>query len=333
MTLPRSLLLDLLTGAALLIALFTGARTRVVVPQLEQLERVEGTPVAFEEVGELLRFRLGAPARSIAVRAPMSAGWVSLRSALREGQSLTLWVEPSGAGQGLAPSPDAWQIAAGTEVLVPLADTVRWAEREARLGRTLCVAFAAAAGVLLASHRLPRRGRSPKPVAGLGGPRGPRAQLVVSAGFALLGTGLLVHAWDLREASFDLQERAGAIASRELRSSQGRLNSLRLRLEGHGPQFVLFRKGTPGFEALVERLTEGLRVELTTDSDRALAARGPLEGLFLKPRVHGVRVGDEQLLSPDRTRASLRASALPVLLGGLALVALGMRAARGALAR
>jgi hypothetical protein len=159
-----------------------------------------------------------------------------------------------------------------------------------------------------------------------------RAEVVVSGLLALLGGALLEHGWHLSRGAFDLQVRTGAIVERDLRSSDGRINALRLRLEGEETTFVLFRKGTPSFEGLVARLDEGEVVDLVTDADRVLEERGVLAGLVLKPRIHGVRLGGEELLDPGVTREALRGGAGTVMLAGAVLVALALRAVRGALA-
>ncbi len=325
----RTLLLDLLALAALVLALLAGSRGAVGAPDLDQLVELEGVATNVVESGDLLRFQVGVPTRSIALRAATSAGWVALRAAVREGRSLTLWVAPGSASGSLTAAPDAWQLAAGEQVLVPYQDVVRWAEREARLGRVLCVVLALGAGLLLAAHRLPASRRAVN--TGLGRRRRVRTTVGVAGILGLLGGSLMVHGWSLRVGTPDLEQRTGTILERELRSSDGRLNSLRLRLEGAEATFVLFRKGTPRFEELVERLEGGVLVELVTDSDAALEARGPLARLFLKPRVHGVSLGGEELLAQSRTRQALRDSTTPILLGGVALIVIALRAVRGVL--
>ena len=327
----RSLLFDLLAAAATLLAAMLGARAGLELPALDELQQLEGQPNAVEDQAALLRFSMGSPARRVVLRPEQGAGWVTVKQAIKEGQSLTLWVaQPDQAGW-LSVAPDAWQVAAGPRVLIPLADTTRWAEREVRLARALCVAFAVAAGLLLAASRLapPARSKAGPPSSSRSGVR---AEVVVSGLLALLGGALLEHGWHLSRGAFDLQLRTGTIATRELRSSDGRIHALRLRLEGEETTFVLYRKGTPSFEGLVARLGEGQVVDLVTDADGVLEGRGFLTKLVLKPRVHGVRIGGEELMDPGVTREALRGGAGMVMLAGAVLIALALRAVRGALA-
>jgi hypothetical protein len=327
----RSLLFDLLAAVAALLAAILGARAGLEVPALEELPQIEGQPHAVEEQAALLRFSMGSPARSVVLRPEHGAGWVAVKRAIEEGEALTLWVPTDDQVGWLSLAPDAWQVASGPRVLIPLADTTRWAEREVRLARVLCVALAVAAGLLLAASRLAPPARS-KAGPARSSRSGVRAEVVVSGLLALLGGALLEHGWHLSRGAFDLQVRTGAIVERDLRSSDGRINALRLRLEGEETTFVLFRKGTPSFEGLVARLDEGEVVDLVTDADRVLEERWFLAGLVLKPRIHGVRLGGEELLDPGVTREALRGGAGTVMLAGAVLIALALRAVRGALA-
>lgn len=327
----RPRLLDLVALTAALLALLGGMRASVKVPTLEELTRIEGVATDIDLRRDLLRFTIGSPSRRVSLRASTSAGWYELGAAVREGQELTLWVDPNASSSWISPAPDAWQIASGDLVLVPLRDVSRWIEREARLGRILCVVFALGACLLLVGqHVQGAPGRVDLDLAGRR-KRSAKTQVAVAGLLALLGGSLVVHAWSLHTGVPDLGERAGAIVDREIRASDGRVNSLRLRIEGHEPTFVLFRKGTPGFEDLVERLALGAQVELLTDSDEALASRGLVSRFFLKPRVHGVRLGGEELLPARVTRQAIRDSVLPVFMGGILLTAFAIRAMRGAL--
>ena len=75
----RTLLLDLLALAALVLALLAGSRGAVGAPDLDQLVELEGVATNVEESGDLLRFQVGVPTRSIALLRPRSARRRGLR--------------------------------------------------------------------------------------------------------------------------------------------------------------------------------------------------------------------------------------------------------------